>query len=84
MATLTSIEDARHEFEVSLEEIAADMGVEADDAMAADMLSATAMNCDKATAYELCTTEIGWIPQDVISYFRGARAEQPEPWLWEL
>jgi hypothetical protein len=83
---LTNIEDAQHEFQVSLEEAAADSGMEAD-TIAGDILFATAMNCDQATAYELSRIELGWVTDEVKRFFAPPsmpRVEKPEPWLWDV
>jgi hypothetical protein len=81
---ITSIEDAQHEFGVSLEEAAADSGLEPD-TIASDILFSTAMNCDKATAYELSRRELGWVTDEIKRFFAApASPEQPEPWLWDV
>jgi hypothetical protein len=80
---LTTIEDAQHEFQVSLEEAAEDSGMESDE-IASDILFATAMNCDKETAYELSRRELGWVTDEIKRFFTPAAEQKPEPWLWEL
>jgi hypothetical protein len=80
---ITNIQDAQHEFQVSLEEAAADSGMEAD-TIASDILFSTAMNCDKETAFELSRIELGWVTDEIKRFFAPRPAEKPEPWLWDV
>lgn len=64
----TNIEDAQHEFQVSLQEAAEDSGMHPDQ-IASDILFSTAMNCDEATARELCRRELGWVTPEVARFF---------------
>jgi hypothetical protein len=81
---ITTIDDAQHEFQVSLQEAAEDSGMESD-TIASDILFSTAMNCDKETAYELSRRELGWVTDEIVRFFKpAAERDKPEPWLWDV
>jgi hypothetical protein len=64
---ITTVEEAQHELQVAIEEVAADMDCSPDDIdIAHDMIVSVAWNIeDDDVAREFCRREIGWVPHDL-------------------
>lgn len=62
---LTTIEEAQHELQVSIEEACADNPDVNPDDIHHDMVAATAWNCTDEVALELCMRELGAVPFDL-------------------
>jgi hypothetical protein len=63
--TITTIEDAEHELQVSIDEAIADNPDVGPDDIAHDVVVAVAWNCTDEVALELCRTQIGSVPYDL-------------------
>ena len=84
IAEYTDIDAAQDAFEVAMDDTCADMGVTRDesDAFASDIVTSIALQCDAATAGELCRRELGFVPSDVLAFFpQGSIRQLAEGWL---
>jgi hypothetical protein len=62
-----TLEDAQHELQVSIAEAIADNPDVGADDVAHDMVVSVAWNCTDEVALELCRTEIGCVPSDLVA-----------------
>lgn len=63
---LNTLDEAKHDLAVAIEETIADMGAEVNpDDVAHDMVIAIAFNCAPAVGRELCRIELGTVPHEV-------------------
>jgi hypothetical protein len=67
--TIIDLVSAIEEFEFSLADVAADNPGASPDDYAWDICVSVALRCDEDTARELCRTQLGAIPQDVLRSF---------------
>lgn len=65
MFTYTDVDVAKAAFDQALTATAHDLGVEETDPFAWDICVSVVLECDAATAYELCRTELGAIPLEL-------------------
>lgn len=69
----TDYDAAVNAFNVAMSDVEGDQpDVEPDD-YAHDMCAMIAMQCDAETARELCRTQLGFVPRDVLRFFPGMR-----------
>lgn len=72
----TDIDEAQEAVRVAIRETCLDMGLDPDqdgDEFASDLVESIALQCDAATARELCRVELAYVPQGVMRYFPGMR-----------
>ena len=72
--TYTDLDSAQVAVQVAIRETCLDMGLDPDqdgDEFAADLVTSIALQCDAATARELCRVELAYVPRDVHRNFPG-------------
>lgn len=69
--TITDFDDATTAFEAAMKDVAGDNPNAEPDDYAWDTCVSVALRCDAETARELCRTQLGAIPQDVLRHFPG-------------
>jgi hypothetical protein len=71
--TYTDFDAAMAAFETAMSDVEGDNPEAAPDDYAADMCAMIALQCDQETARELCRTQLGFVPRDVLRFFPGMR-----------
>src|SRR5439155_24927 len=60
-------------FNAAMQDVEADNPEAVPDDYAADICASVATLCDAETARELCRTELGFVPRDVLRFFPGMK-----------
>ena len=71
--TITDLEKAVEEFENAMTDAKVDNPEMFSDEYAWDICVSVALQCDEATARELCRTQLGAVPQEVLRNFPGMK-----------